>query len=91
MSDAERYEKARRTVKARFDFYNHLGVYIVIMAFLALLNHLLSPGRYWVIWPLVFWGLAVALHGISALLTNRREAFIEKQVQKQLAQKRFGR
>ena len=91
MSDTERYEKARTKVKARFDFYTHLGVYVVIITFLALLNFILSPGRYWVIWPMVFWGLAVVLHGVSALLTSRKEELIESQIQKELSIKRFGR
>ncbi len=91
MSDEESYEKARRRVTARFDFYIHLGVYIVIMAFLGLLNHLLSPGRYWFIWPLIFWGVAVALHGVAVLLTVRKEELIERQTQKELKKEHFGR
>ena len=91
MSNAERYEKVRTKVKAKFDFYTHLGVYIVIIAFLAPLNVMLSPGRYWVIWPMIFWGLAVALHGVSALLTSRKEEIIESQIQKELSKRRFGR
>ena len=63
MSDERRYELARNRIKARFDLYNHAAVYVVIMALLVVLNYLVTPGRYWVIWPLIFWGVALALHG----------------------------
>jgi len=91
MSDAECSQRVRKIVQARFDFYTHLGVYVVIITFLALLNYILSPGRYWVIWPMIFWGLAVALHGVSALLTSRKEEMIENQIRRELSSKRFGR
>ena len=85
MAETGQYERARRIVKSRFDFYQHLGVFVVLISFLAVLNHILSPGRYWVIWPLIFWGVAVALHGVSALLTARREDLMDRLTQEEMA------
>ena len=91
MDTEERYELARKTVRAKFDFYIHLGVYIVLMIFLAILNLMHSPGYYWFIWPLVFWGLAVALHGVTAMLRTRREQIIDRMTEKEMSKNRFGR
>ena len=91
MSDERRYELARKRIKARFDLYNHAAVYVVIMALLVVLNYLVTPGRYWVIWPLVFWGVALALHGTYVLLMNRRDELIDKLTQEELEKDQFGR
>lgn len=59
-------------IKTRFDFYTHLAVFVVLITFFAVLNYLAFSGTYWFIWILVFWGLAVALHGATALTSARK-------------------
>jgi hypothetical protein len=34
---------------------------------MALLNWITSPGTWWFYWPLLGWGVALALHGAIAL------------------------
>jgi hypothetical protein len=37
----------------------------VIIAALAVLNLITSPSYIWFIWPMLGWGIAVAIHAIS--------------------------
>ena len=73
MSDQEtRYQNARRKVAALRQFYIHLTVYIVVNLFLFILNMLTSPDRLWFYWPLMGWGIAVALHALRVFGSGRR-------------------
>ncbi len=40
----------------------HAAVFAVINGLLFTVNALTTPGEWWVLFPLVFWGLALALH-----------------------------
>ena len=50
-----------RNIKA---FYLHLGQYALVIAGLAVINLMTSPGYLWFIWPAVGWGLGIAMHGL---------------------------
>jgi len=65
MDERERYEEARKRVEELKGFYVHLCVYVIINAFLFFLNQLTSPGQYWFYWPLLGWGVGVALHALT--------------------------
>jgi transcriptional regulator with XRE-family HTH domain len=45
-------------------FYMHVIEYVLIVAFLALLNVFTSPDRVWVQWAAIPWALVLALHGL---------------------------
>lgn len=42
-----------------------VAVYVVVNLFLAAINLMTSPRRFWFIWPLLGWGLAIALSAIK--------------------------
>jgi transcriptional regulator with XRE-family HTH domain len=42
-------------------FWHSLIYYVVIMSFLLAVNLATSPAHFWVIWPALGWGLALAL------------------------------
>ncbi len=46
-------------------FYNHAIQYLVVMALLLIINVIVSPDYYWVVWPALGWGLGVVLHGLN--------------------------
>ena len=50
-----------RNIKA---FYMHVARYVVLVAFLALVNLLTSPDYFWAIWPALGLGIAVIGHGL---------------------------
>ena len=54
------YEKARKRVKKKKDFYSHLATYLAMGAFFLALNLLTAPGRWWFYWPMLGWGIGLA-------------------------------
>lgn len=61
------YQRARQRVLALRGFYVHLLVFIVVNAFLFALNLITSAGQWWFYWPLLGWGVGLALHAVVAL------------------------
>jgi len=61
----ERYERARQHVKALRGFYIHFGIYLLVNAGLVVVNLLTSPGELWFYWPLLGWGIGVAVHAFA--------------------------
>lgn len=52
-------------VRRKRGFYVHLTQYVVVIAFLAVLNLLQSPGRLWFYWAALGWGVGVLAHAAS--------------------------
>jgi len=50
----------------RRSFHHHLRVYLAVIAGLAALDLITSPGHLWFQWPAFFWGIFVALQGVRA-------------------------
>jgi hypothetical protein len=65
MDEQGRLERAKKRVAEIKEFYQHLTVYLVVMAALAIINVVTSPGYLWFFWALLGWGIAVVLHGFS--------------------------
>ena len=63
-TEDNRYQKAKKRVEALKGFYVHLTVYVLVNLLLCTINLLTSPGRLWFYWPLLGWGIAVALHAL---------------------------
>jgi len=77
-------QKAIEYVRDIKGFYSHLSIYIVIMVFLLVINILFSSHVWWVIWPVLGWGVGVLAHGASVFLGPEWE---KKQVEKRLGKK----
>jgi hypothetical protein len=58
-----------KQLRARRRFYRHLGTYVLVNAFLMALDFLVSGGS-WFFFPLLGWGLGLALHGMNAFMTG---------------------
>jgi hypothetical protein len=61
---------ARRRVKAKIGLYIHAAVYVVVNAFLALVQSQTTPQYAWALWPAAGWGLGLAIHAAVVLLGN---------------------
>jgi predicted DNA-binding protein (UPF0278 family) len=61
---------ARRRVKAKIGLYIHATVYVVVNAFLALVQSQTTPQVDWALWPAAGWGLGLAIHAAVVLLGN---------------------
>ena len=71
--DETQEKKAVRKRRKRLLGYKiHLAVYGYTMLALLILNAITYDGAWWVIWPALGWGLAVALHGGRVPITPRK-------------------
>ena len=61
---------ARRRVRAKLGLYIHATVYVVVNAFLALVQSQATPQFHWSLWPLAGWGIGLAIHAAVVLLGN---------------------
>lgn len=59
------YERARRQVRAMRAFYKHLTIYALVITGLGTINLITSPQKLWFIFPAMFWGLGILLHGLG--------------------------
>ena len=54
------------TADAMDGFRGHFNVYLVVSAFLIFIWAFTSRGYFWPAWPMAGWGIAIALHWLSA-------------------------
>src|SRR5436309_2502624 len=62
MIEQERYLRARARVQQLRNFYVHAAVYVFVNLLLLLINLLTDASSLWFYWPLLGWGIAVAVH-----------------------------
>jgi hypothetical protein len=60
-----KYQKARKRVRKVKGFYKHLGTWVVFGVFFVVLNMVTDPGEFWAIFPIMGWGVGVAIHAIG--------------------------
>lgn len=63
MSD-DRYKRARQRMEDLKGFYSHLMIFVLVNAILFVVDFL-SGDSWWFYWPLVGWGIGIAIHGFS--------------------------
>ena len=81
------YKRARRMTAVKIGFYYHLAVYITVNLLLLGINLAFAPEHYWVVFPAIFWGIAIVLHGVSVVLfgLGAREWMIRQAILKEQA------
>jgi len=65
MSDNLR-ARAEERVNLKIKFYRNIKAYIIVNAILAIINWLCSPEFWWVMFPIVFWGIGVLIDFLKA-------------------------
>lgn len=53
------YKRAEEIVEKKIKFYRNLQAYIIVNAFLAVINWFFTPEFWWVLFPVFFWGIGV--------------------------------
>jgi hypothetical protein len=74
MTELEEYQKARDRVQEIKGFYAHAAMYLLANAGLVVLNLATlkkNDSVIWFIWPLIGWGIALAVHAISVFGIGR--------------------
>ncbi len=46
-------------------FYLHLTRYVAVIALLFVINAVTSPNYWWAFWPMLGWGIGIAMHGLK--------------------------
>jgi hypothetical protein len=84
MDDPSRRASATLRANAKLSLYIHLAVYLAVNALLIVINFATSTAYLWFWWPLLGWGIGLALHGLALLaipkLISLRRRMIEKEM-----------
>ena len=90
MTPEQRRDIAIRRIKAKDEFKVHLVIYLIIntmfVVFWAFTSNVLTAGPgsasfFWPIWPIVGWGVGVAIHGYTVY---RGGVYSEERIQREL-------
>ena len=84
----DNYDRAKRKVAEMKGFYVHLVVYIFTNIFLFIINWITSPVYWWVIWPILGWGIGLAANWFSVF---GEEKFLGKDWEKRKIQELMDR
>ncbi len=82
MEEDERRRRAREIAQARYGFWWHLPIYILVnIGFVALWWYNGTEAFFWPVFPLVFWGIGLVAHFLSAYTTMGR-TWIEEETER---------
>lgn len=70
---------ARRRASAKLGWLVHAIVYVLVNTLLVTLS--LSSGRGWAVFPLLGWGLGLAVHGAVVFITTGGAGIYDRMVQ----------
>ncbi|WP_296786865.1 2TM domain-containing protein [uncultured Methanobrevibacter sp.] len=82
------YKRAEEIVEKKIKFYKNLQAYIIVNAFLAIINWFFTPEFWWVLFPVFFWGIGVFKDFLMAFVfvdkfsDNYRERKIQEEMMK---------
>lgn len=85
MSDIR--SRAERRVDNKIEFYRSFAIYVVINAFLAIINWLYTPQFWWVLFPVFFWGIGVFVKFLNAFVFVSKfdsEEYRERKIQEEM-------
>ncbi|GAA4883039.1 hypothetical protein GCM10025788_23440 [Serinicoccus chungangensis] len=66
--DPEMRERALQRLQQRKEFAQHLSVYLIVMTLLTAIWLVTGRGYYWPVWPMMGWGVGVAIHATTLRL-----------------------
>jgi 2TM domain len=74
---------ARKRAGAKLGFYVHATVYVLVNLAMFAMSHYGFGNRRWSIYPVMGWGLGLALHGVSVFVLGKGGGLRERMVQKE--------
>jgi hypothetical protein len=85
LTEPELQRRAQRRVKQKMGFYIHAAVYVLVNLGLAAID-VANGGASWHLWPLVGWGVGLAIHGFVTFASlngdNLRERMLQDEVER---------
>ena len=101
MLNEEAYLKVQKKIKAKKGFYLHFGIYVIIIIFLTLINWLTESDvgiihmDWWVAFPAVSWGTAVAIHALAVFIFSGDgllgEEWEQQKIEEELQKRGYSR
>ena len=82
-ADADLEARARRRVALRMGFYTHALVYVLVNLGLFAMSTLSGNGR-WHVWPMLGWGLGLAIHSVVTFVSLRGEGLRERMLKSEI-------
>jgi hypothetical protein len=83
MSPDEIDRLARKRAGAKMGWYVHACMYVLVNAFMFTISYLGMGHRPWSLYPVLGWGLGLALHGIAVFVlgggSGLRERLVEQE------------
>ena len=83
LTDEELYQLATKRLALKKAFFIHLVIYIAVMLLLVVIN-LSFSSTLWFIYPLLGWGIGVAIHGFTTYskISSSSQHKIRKEIEK---------
>jgi hypothetical protein len=81
LPDTRLEQLARKRAGAKLGWYIHAAVYLLVNLLLVALS--VSSGRHWAVFPLLGWGLGLAVHGAAVFLLTGGAGLHERLVQQE--------
>ncbi len=88
MSDQpESYKRAEERVEKKLGFYVHLAVYVLVNAVLITIDLSRSPDSHWFYWPLIGWGIGLAMHAADVfgggIGSKMKQRMVERELERE--------
>jgi hypothetical protein len=74
---------ARRRAGSKLGWYIHASVYVLVNLLVFVMSEYAFGRRSWSVFPVLGWGLGVALHGISVFALGSGSGLRERMVQRE--------
>jgi 2TM domain len=74
---------ARKRANAKLGWFMHAGIYLIVNTFLMALS--VWHGKAWAAFPLLGWGLGLAIHGAAVWFANAGSVLRERLVARERA------
>lgn len=74
---------ARRRAGAKLGWYAHAAIYVVVNLGLLAMSEYGMGARRWTVFPVLGWGLGLALHGISVFVLGAGSGLRERMVRRE--------
>jgi hypothetical protein len=74
---------ARKRAGAKMGWYAHACMYVLVNAFMFAASYYGFRGRSWSMYPVLGWGLGLALHGVAVFVLGGGSGLREKLVERE--------
>ena len=85
MNDRQQRRAATLKAAGKLSLYIHLAIYVAVNALLVVINLTASPGYHWFWWPILGWGIGLALHALLLLLIPKLASYWQRMVDKEMS------